>query len=262
MNRNSLEQLQNIGLSEKESLVYLFLIQSNGTTAGAISSTTGIARPTVYMTLTSLAIKGLVSEVKGKSKKFFIPEHPQILERIAGYKVTLANESLDSAQKAIPHLSQLFMAFQQESKVTFYEGEEGVRNIFMRHVAKENKNSELRAFINLNRLTKFMPKKFFREYVKRKEELNITGRGIAPESQRDFEFLAQTHFGVDKKYYPKIRYTTESVYSFEGEILLFGKNQISFLSLLEDKPTAILVQDQGTYDMLSAVFELAWLKLE
>jgi sugar-specific transcriptional regulator TrmB len=260
MSQQILKQLQVSGLSEKESKVYFFLIENNAGSVNEISKMTHIQRTTVYTVLVSLEVKGLVTEVKKGKKKYFVPEHPQVLEKIANYKIQIASDSLMATQKAIPKLSQLFTAFQDKSLVTFYEGKEGVKNIFMRHVAEENKNSELRAFADLVRLDKFMPKDFFRNYIKRKEKLKITGRAIAPKSQRDFDFLSKTHAGINKKYLIEIKYG-DNMINFNGEILLFGKNKVSFLSLSEDKPTAILIQDKGTYDMLSSIFEMMWSSL-
>jgi len=261
MNKQTLTQLQNAGFSEKEAKIYLFLVENNGASVHEITSHTQLHRTTIYTVLLSLSIKGIITEIKKGKKKFFVPEHPQVLERVAGYKIQIAQNGLEAVQKAIPKLSQLFTAFQDKSQVTFYEGIEGVKNVFMRHVAEENKNSELRAFVDLKQLDTFMPQKFFREYIKNKERLNITARAIAPTSQKDFNFLLKTHLGVNEKYLVQVKYGDKNMFNFNGEILLFGKNKISFLSLLEEKPTAILVQDQGIYNMLSAIFEMTWQNL-
>jgi predicted transcriptional regulator len=262
MNIHLLTQLQSAGFSEKEAKIYLFLVKNNGASANEISNITQLKRTTVYTVLLSLAVKGMVTEIKKGKKKFFVPEHPQVLERVVGYKLQIAQNGLQSIQKAIPKLSQLFTLFQDKSQVTFYEGLDGVKNIFMRHVAEENKNSELRAFADLKQLDKFMPHKFFRKYIKNKELLNITGRTIAPKSQKNFDFLSKTHKGISKKYLNKIKYSNTSMLNFKGEILLFGKNKVSFLSLSEEKPTAVLIQDKGVYDMMSAIFEMTWNNLD
>ncbi len=101
-----------------------------------------------------------------------------------------------------------------------------------------------------------MPQNFFREYIKNKERLNITGRAIAPKSQKNFDFLSKTNRGISEKYLIQIRYSNKNMFNFNGEILLFGGNKVSFLSLSEKKPTAILIQDNGTYNILSAIFEM------
>ncbi len=149
MNKQLITQLQSSGLSEKESKIYLFLIKNNGASANEITNAVKLHRTTVYNVLLSLAVKGLVTEIKKRKKKFFVPKHPQVLEKVAGYKIQIAKNSLKAVQKAIPKLSQLFTAFQDKSQVTFYEGVEDVKNIFIRYVAEENKNSELRAFADL-----------------------------------------------------------------------------------------------------------------
>ena len=68
--------LQGIGLSEKESRVYLELLSLKEALHSQISRKAGVKRPTTYLILEQLAKKGLVSQVKKGRYVYFQPVNP------------------------------------------------------------------------------------------------------------------------------------------------------------------------------------------
>src|SRR3989338_7565885 len=70
------KQLESLGLTRNEALIYLFLLKKGETTTGAIIKETGIANSRVYENLNSLIIKGLVSYNVQKDGKHFRAEEP------------------------------------------------------------------------------------------------------------------------------------------------------------------------------------------
>lgn len=72
--------LQEIGLNEKESAIYLALLQVDSASVVSLADKTKIKRPTVYVVLEALAKKGLVSEVEIGNKTHFAAESPERLE--------------------------------------------------------------------------------------------------------------------------------------------------------------------------------------
>ena len=76
------KQLEKIGLSKNESLIYLFLLKKGETTTGSIIKETQIANSRVYESLNSLVNKAMVSYNVRKNGKHFMAADPErILEK-------------------------------------------------------------------------------------------------------------------------------------------------------------------------------------
>ena len=109
--------LQNIGLTENESSIYLELVKESSITAYQIAKRTNIKRPTVYVTLEELRQKGLVLKVPHAKKQLFIARD---LEEYLEEK----EQKLAQVRTAMPAIKQLRR--QNQPKVLFYEGEKQV----------------------------------------------------------------------------------------------------------------------------------------
>jgi len=118
--------LQDIGLSDKEALVYLELLREEKSPVLDLSKKTNILRTSVYPILDNLLEKGLVSEIKVGKKIFFQAEAP---ERIGSYiesqKIRLEEQS-QLANEFIPQLKSLSRQTGEKPIVKIYEGREGI----------------------------------------------------------------------------------------------------------------------------------------
>ena len=94
MNTEVLEQL---GLTEAESKVYLALLELGSSQAGKITSKTGIHRRTVYDSIERLIEKGLVSFISQNNIKFFESVDPQQL-------LEILKEKQDNLKQILPQL--------------------------------------------------------------------------------------------------------------------------------------------------------------
>jgi sugar-specific transcriptional regulator TrmB len=116
-----IESLENLGLSEYESKVYLAMLSLGPATILNISKASEVKRTTIYNILTSLGKKGLVRiDIKG-FKKLYTPEHPRRLESM----LELRKNDLKSLY---PELEGLFNLRGGESFIKYYEGTESVKN--------------------------------------------------------------------------------------------------------------------------------------
>lgn len=118
--------LQDIGLSDKEILVYLELLREEKSSVLDLSKKTNILRTSVYPILDNLSEKGLVSEIKVGKKVYFQAEAP---ERIGSYiesqKIKLEEQS-QLANDYIPQLKSLSRQTGEKPIVKVYEGREGI----------------------------------------------------------------------------------------------------------------------------------------
>lgn len=91
------EYLKQLGFSDTEAVVYLYVVERGRVTPAHISRDTGIKRPTVYAATNELVTKGVLFEDIGGRSKYFMA-NPKDLEKlvVAQKKKILTDESLIS----------------------------------------------------------------------------------------------------------------------------------------------------------------------
>jgi len=118
--------LQDLGLSEKESAIYIMLIQVDDASVIDISKKTNINRTTVYVVLESLEKKGLISETTIGKKTHYQAESPERLETyVQRQKVTLDEQS-KRLKDIIPQIKSIQKEVGTKPIVKLYEGKEGI----------------------------------------------------------------------------------------------------------------------------------------
>ncbi|HLC67176.1 MAG TPA: helix-turn-helix domain-containing protein [Candidatus Nanoarchaeia archaeon] len=133
--------LEDIGLTEGETKVYLTLLELGTTTTGSIIQNSGISASKVYQILDRLAKKGLVGHVMISGIKHFRASEPK---RILDYLTEKEQELAEKKQKIQNILPELLLKQQMSSgkrKAEIYEGLKGVTNLF-KNILDELKRGE------------------------------------------------------------------------------------------------------------------------
>ncbi len=118
--------LQEIGLSDKESLVYAALLHVDNDSVLDLSKKTKINRTTIYPVLDSLAKKGLISEVKIDKKVRYHAEPPERLETYVERQKIVLDEQSKRLKDIIPQLKSVQREAGERPVVKYFEGREGI----------------------------------------------------------------------------------------------------------------------------------------
>ncbi len=252
-------ELERTGLTDKESLVYSSLLESGGAYPSRIAEETKLSRSTVYKILLDLSVKGLVSEIQKKGKLFYQVENPEKLSRYLKDKVIIANDQFEKAQKLIPQIEGLFNMFADKPRVSYFEGQESVMQIYADHL-NVTKPYEMVAWANTTYLKDLLKSDFFLHYRKTKEKLKITTRGIVPDTDYDLEFVKNTYIKIDiaEKYWPVMKYVSHKDFSFQGEITIYSDDKVSIVNLNKNHFTGTVIQDKTIHNMMRMIFDLSW----
>ena len=114
--------LEEIGLTKKESQVYLALIELGSSSAGLIIQKTGFHRAVVYDLLERLIEKGLVGYVIKGRKKYYESTNPQKL-------MDILKERESKLKLILPNLMELSQ-FKDHLDIKIYKGREGIKTVF------------------------------------------------------------------------------------------------------------------------------------
>jgi sugar-specific transcriptional regulator TrmB len=121
--------LQEIGLSDKESAIYLALLATDNSSVIDLAEKTKIKRPTVYVILESLAKKGLVSETTVGKKTHYQAEPPERLETFVERQKVVLEERSKRLKDIIPQIKSVQRESGERPVVRFFEGKEGIISI-------------------------------------------------------------------------------------------------------------------------------------
>ncbi len=251
-----LKKLQKSGLNEKESLIYLALLELGGAFPSKIAEYTGIKRGTVYSLLLQMSVKGVVNEVEKKNKLFYQLENPSKLLKYTKSKLSLIQDEINQAQTILPIIQDL-MHKTERPKVTYYQGIDGVINVYEDHIQVEVAY-EMLAWANATKLEQALPDNFFKKYRREKERMGIATRAIVPETESDKGFTARNYDGFKESIIPLMKFVPAGIFAYNAEITIYGENKVSIVNLEDDNFTGVIIEDKTIHGLMKMIFELSW----
>lgn len=236
------QTFEKIGLSPRETQVYLALLERGQSTGYEISKHLGEKRTTIYYTLEELRKKGLVLKTPHASKHYFTARHPQ---EVAAEAHKRANE-LDSL---LPYLSGLIKDGERP-KLTYYEGIDGFDKII-------EESEPLMLGQNVDGFYMYKPtisdhqRTTFIHHLDRLGKSGATWRGITQDvpSTRQYEQELNSNFAFTFKFLPP------DIYPMQSSMEAFG-NYTRILS--RDLGQNILIENKEVANAVRIIFNIMW----
>ncbi len=104
----------------------------------------------------------------------------------------------------------------------------------------------------------FLPESFFKEYIKKKEKIGISARGILPDTERDRSYNELTYKSIKPNIIPVLRYIPHEMFPFKGEITIYGENKVSIAKLGDKNLIGVIIEDEVIHGMMKMIFDLGW----
>lgn len=233
--------LEDLGLSNAESKIYLALLEIGQCKTGRIIEVTKLQSSTVYHVLGSLVEKGIVSYIfKGKIK-YYQAESPEVL-------ITFLDEKKKKLQLILPQLKEKEELSKKTQFAKVYEGLKGITAAYNDILSTMKKGEEYYFFqLPESKLSNNQTKLFLRNYHLKRSEKGIKVKGITHSKTRNI--MSQTYNLPNTE----IRYTEELtptvIVIYKGKVLIFD---------WQKSPTAVLIQSQGIYESYKQFFLDKW----
>ena len=242
--------LNQLNFSEKESQIYLALLEIGSGKAKEISRKTGLNRTTVYDICDILLGRGLISKYKKGAGTYFNALEPKhlltYLEREKEEQAKTIEKQKQKVSELLPQLISLQNIFTTKPKVQFFEGEKGMREAYEDTLSAKEM---ILAYANVETMHEGLPN-FFPEYYKRRSEQKIFIRAIVPRNELSLE--RATHNQEEMR---DTRYLPETEMTFSPEVNIY-QNKILVASWKEKM--AILIESKELADLHKLTFELLW----
>ena len=134
------DTLRQLGLNDKEIVVYLALLMAGKTTPTALSRQTKINRATIYNIAKSLIARGIIAEDISSKIAYFSPLSPSSLEQITKRPMRELKEKEELVKQAIDELSVITAKSEYPvPKIRFVE-ENDVENFLYENIEKWQKS--------------------------------------------------------------------------------------------------------------------------
>lgn len=235
------QTLQNIGFTEKEAKIYLASLELGATTASFIAEKAGLNRVTTYEILKGLAEKRVVNIFTKNNIKYFIPENPYSIIEETKRRALLAEE-------ALPQLLSIYNTHPQKPKITFYEGEEGLKKIYKDTLTAEN---GILTITNAGYLIKRLTEKFHSHYIEERVKKNIQVKSITLDDQAGKKAKEE---GL--KVLRETRLVPKKEFNFTNEIQIYN-NKVAVISCQEE-PIGLIIESKEIANSFRNVFRMAW----
>ena len=249
---NSLSKtLQEFGLSDKETRVYLALLEFETSAIQEIAKYAGVNRSSTYVVLESLLRKGLVSTSEGGKKYLVSP--PDTLLRQAEHASQKSKEIQERIREILPTLKAWHRENRHRPRVQVFEGKEGMKLVY-EDALSSKKGSLIRAF-SQPKAWEGLEEGYF-SYLKNKR----IAQGIHLKAIYPYEIQTRGDFtSIDKKRLAEFRFLPRGVAKFSSDFRIY-EDKIALTSY-EDR-FGIVIENKEITDMIKFLFDLAWEKAD
>ncbi len=239
---NQKEILSEIGLTERESKVYLALLELGSTTTGPLVKKSGVPNSKIYEILESLQNKGLVSWIiKGKTKYFQASDPKKIL--------SIFKEKEREIENLIPLLE--FKQKKEKQSVELFEGIKSIFAFLTDLIDASKKGETYYSFSFGKEHENEQVEIFYKKIGIKRQEKGLSIRILANKEAEDaFKKAYADRIASLKKI---VRITD---FNFPQGIIVFRDNII--ILNWEETPTAIHIQNKKLSDQYTKFFEDLW----
>jgi len=251
-----INSLEKFGFSPKESKIYLTALELGSSSVIQIAQKARINRGTTYDILESLIKKGLISYfIKGK-KRYFAAEKPErLLDVLENQRKELLTkeEEIEKRQQEIkellPELRSIYNLPTEKPKVRFFEGKEGILNIYEEILQETDEVWFYGAFKDL-----FHVFPNFISMIKRQIKAGLKIRDLVTRSKEALKVRV-----LYKKPKQEMRFLPKGL-GLTTDNMIYG-NKFAMISFGQ-KMHGVVIESREIVQTQRKIFEILWEKAE
>jgi HTH-type transcriptional regulator, sugar sensing transcriptional regulator len=246
------QELQKIGLSDKEARVYLSSLQLGKSPVQEIAQQSGVNRGTAYNIIESLMKKGLMSSFEQGKKTFFTAESPERLSSL----IKIQEEELKLKEKEfskyLPELRSMYGSADNKPKVKYFEGMEGMKSLWEEYLKVKSKKID--NIVCIDNVWDVIPD-IIKEYTPHRIKKGIRSRFLYVSKNGPDEKIESSN----NRMLRESKYISYKTFPFEADITIFdNKVALESYGRKKEKILGILIEDKEIADSIRAMFNYIW----
>jgi sugar-specific transcriptional regulator TrmB len=252
MTTNALKQLFTaLELSEKEISIFTTLIKfPSGANIATLSTTSHIARGTLYENLANLAEHGIVHKSKGRGTIYRVATVTE-LETVLKNNIRKAEDNLDILKNSESELQKLIGSPLVKPKFTFTEGSVG--SIHAYFTSLQSKEKLVRFIFPENGIIQLLGRKSLEDYLDQRLRYNITARALV--NQKDIN--KETFLTTKNNELREVRKLPKH-HDFTSAIVIYD-NCVNFFTVGQETISA-RIESQEFATTMKSLFDTIWEK--
>lgn len=232
--------LKNIGLTEKESAIYLALLDFGEALPGVIGDRAGVKRTTAYFTLNELVKRGLATKIKIGGYYHYQPLHPHsLLEK--------QHRLFQDLESIIPKLIARQGRFNVQPEITLHHGREGVIKVMEDTLST---TGEIYGWADIDEASTGYLNDYYPEYVRKKNERKIWVRAIFSDGPEGRKFQERGPKELREAYL-----IPGKAFPFANEINIYDDR--IFIISHKDK-LGIIIRNKNIAETQKSIFKLSF----
>jgi len=242
------QALQELGLSEKESQVYLACLKLGKSTATNIAKKANIKRSTTYVILEALVANGLASLQQTQKTTYYKPAHPKTI-------LTKIQNKMKLAEKTLPQMLALQRTDTNKPTVEMFTGEQGLRTVYTEILQFTKTGKEVLAYGGIDHLQNMedlVRKALHTMKNKRHKVRNLMYNNTKYEQEYVQQLLKIQDVNKDCK----IKILPKQNTKIQNDNIIFGDKLAIFSTTGE--MFVLVISSQEIADSYRSVFDMMW----
>ncbi|MBN1385802.1 hypothetical protein JW968_02365 [Candidatus Woesearchaeota archaeon] len=235
-----INNLEDFGLTEKETRVYLANLKIGTSKVNEIAKKANILRETTYAVLRSLIEKGLVSHVIKSGIKYFEAVDPSEL-------INILEEKKTKIESILPDLIDMKMSVMEKPEITVYEGKTGLKTIL--DMIIKDKPRELLQLSSADILETLQF--YFPHWIKKRIENKIKTRIL---NQKTAKMIYYKRTG--KEALREVRFLPANFKITTSNFIY--NNKIAIMTMKADNIIGVMIENKDIVDTEKSQFEFIW----
>ncbi len=249
------ENLCQIGLTKRESEVYIELLRIGSQAVSVIAKRAGLKRTTTYSILNSLKSKGLVASFIKNGIRFFDANDPNCLIAFLDRKCRKFDYYKSQMLAIIPKFRDLVDDYDfQKPVVSYCDGLESIRNSLF----DANYGDSVCMYLPVYNCDNPVLKEILLEYLKTYiPNMSIDLRLIAPNSEKLRKFFDKNFSKKNMAF--KLFYVDGLCFGggFNGLMNIYN-DRVSTIHLIKGAEYAVVINSKEITDTQKGIFETLW----
>ena len=240
--------LENFGLTDKESQVYLALLRYGEQPTTQIAKRTALNRGTTFLALKELVRLGLANKRLKNGVQMHHAARPHYLKSLLEQK----RDDLDALEQSLGEIMPLLENIQERTalppRVSMFEGREGMRSVLEDTLQTPDK--KLFCILSMEGIFDSFGKEYFQSYVQRRIAAGISIWALRNTTQDTGDaWPPGKAYSREVRFLPKEMFFPCSIYLYGGKVLYFTSKREGF---------ALLIESEEIFTFQKQLFELLW----
>ncbi len=248
------QTLINAGFSPEQSEIYLSLLDHGPQTAISLAKTTKVKRTYVYKICQELANQNfIIIEQKGRTT-FFAPLSPNIIINKLSEKKSQIESAEIGVNNLLPSLLSKYRLIDQKPVITYYEGVEGIKKVYLDTLAE---NKPILALVETTKVHPEIYKWITNVYAPLRVEQQMSVKAIVTTGNKTEKYTE-----LNKSEFRETKIISSEKFPFEHEINVYG-NKVAIINHNKNSPLlGIIIDNPQISTTFRSWFNLTWSKLK